>query len=334
MRARLASGYYVRIFLAPMEGVVDFHLRKVFAAIAEIDLCVTEFIRVNQHVMPRKVFTSICPELLPQNQNFNILAKATPATPIKVQLLGSDPHLLAANAKKAAALGAIGVDLNFGCPAKTVNKNRGGACLLDETDLLFEIVSEVRKSVPEAVPVSAKIRLGYNDRDSFLQNAKAIEAAGANEIAVHARSKADGYKPPAYWQYIGEIKQALSIPVIANGEIWTLDDYKQCKAQSACNDFMLGRGLLANPGLAADIRRFERGEEPKPLMWSELAPYLLCFFEETSAVYPKKYMGNRVKQWLHYLQRQFNEAEQLFERIKRERDYETITREIVNSMRV
>lgn len=315
-----------------MEGVVDFHLRKIFAALADIDMCVTEFIRVNEHVMPRKVFTKACPELINENTAFSLLGKCARSIPIRVQLLGSDPELLAANARKAALLGAEGVDLNFGCPAKTVNKNRGGACLLDDTPLLFDIVSAVREEVPAATPVSAKIRLGYQDRESYLRNAQAIESAGANELVVHARSKADGYKPPAYWHYIGNIRRELSIPVVANGEIWNVQDFMECKAQSNCEDFMLGRGLLANPGLAAEIRHVAKGAQPVSLNWSDIAPYLLHFFEETSAAYPRKYMGNRVKQWLHYLQLQFDEAQQLFNAIKRERDYERIASEIKNSI--
>jgi len=315
-----------------MEGVVDFHLRKIFAAVADIDMCVTEFIRVNEHVMPRKVFTKTCPELINENTHFQLLGKSVSTVPIKVQLLGSNPELLAENGRKAASLGASGIDLNFGCPAKTVNKNRGGACLLDETELLSEIVSAVRERVPAHTPVSAKIRLGYNDRDSYLQNALAIEKAGANEIAIHARSKADGYMPPAYWRYIGDIKKALTIPVIANGEIWTLNDYQRCKEQSGCSDFMLGRGLLANPGLAAEIKHYEQGKPADCLSWVDIAPYLLHLFEETSSAYPKKYMGNRVKQWLHYLRLHFSEAELLFENIKRERDYQNIASAIEKTL--
>lgn len=314
----------MRIFLAPMEGVVDFHLRKLFAKVGGVDACVTEFIRVNEHVLPRKVFTTRCPELLSENREFKINGEICSALPTRVQLLGSDPELLAGNAAKAAQSGAIGVDLNFGCPAKTVNRNRGGACLLDETDLIFSIVSTVRKSVPEHIPVTAKIRLGFNDRLTYLDNAAAINEAGASELFVHARSKADGYNPPAYWQYINDIRSSVNIPVIANGEIWSLEDYKQCKLESGCEDFMIGRGLLANPGLAKEIKAFEASEAPATTSWREVLGLLQHFFAETSEAYPAKYMGNRVKQWLHYLRKHFNEAEELFEHIKREKNKQAI----------
>jgi tRNA-dihydrouridine synthase C len=309
----------MKLYLAPMEGVVDHHLRKIYSQIGGIDYCVTEFIRINDAVLPRRVFMKYCPELLTQQQN-----DTQYCIPTRVQLLGSHPKLLALNAKKAAKLGAIGIDLNFGCPAKTVNKNRGGACLLDETDLIYEIVDAVRQAVPAHVPVTAKIRLGYNDRDSYLQNAQAIALAGASELFVHARSKRDGYNPPAYWPLISEIKRTVSIPVIANGEIWTLRDYIQCKTESDCLDFMLGRGLLANPGLALEIRAYENGRVPPKLDWKDTLKLLHQFFIETSQAYPKKHTGNRVKQWLHYLKNNYSEAHNLFEEIKRERNFDSI----------
>src|SRR5690606_19422497 len=107
----------------------------------------------------------------------------------------------------------------------------------------------VRDALPAHIPVSAKIRLGYEDRSSYMDNAQAVEAAGASELVVHARSKADGYKPPAYWHYIADIKARLKIPVVANGEIWSVDDYLRCREESGCEDVMLGRGLLACPDL-------------------------------------------------------------------------------------
>lgn len=303
----------MRIFLAPMEGVVDHILRRVYSRIGGIDGCVTEFVRVSDTHLPEKVFRRFCPEL------------ATPlALPVRIQLLGSNPQMLAVNARKAAQLGAAGVDLNFGCPAKTVNKHRGGACLLQEPQLLHEIVSCVRQAVPAHIPVTAKIRLGYHRRENYVENALAIAAAGADELAVHARSKSDGYEPPAYWSCIGEIREALTIPVVANGEIWSVDDYFRCKEQSGCTHFMLGRGLLARPDLARAIKHAEQNTAAEPMAWSEIAAILYQFHLETLAIYPTKYCGNRLKQWLMYLQRQYPQAQLLFEQIKKTRCEQTI----------
>ncbi len=310
----------MRIFLAPMEGVVDHHMRYLLSRLGGIDLCVTEFVRVTDHVLPERVFKRYCPELTQQPK--------TALCPTRIQLLGSNAQALAANARKAARMGAVGIDLNFGCPAKTVNRHRGGACLLTEPDTLFEIVSQVRKAVPAETPVSAKIRLGYENRQGYLENTQAISEAGANEIVIHARSKADGYQPPAYWELIGEVRQHITTPIVANGEIWSVENYMRCAEQSRCDDIMIGRGLLARPDLALAIKAHVAGEEYTPLPWHDVASLLLEFFEETTAAYPIKFLGNRTKQWLFYLQRHYPEAQALFHRIKRSRDCNALRFEI------
>lgn len=299
----------MRIYLAPMEGVVDHHLRRLYADIGGIDLCVTEFVRVTQTRLPEKVFHRYCPEL------------TTPLrVPVRIQLLGSDPGLLAFNARKAARLGAPGIDLNFGCPAKTVNKNRGGACLLNEPELLFDIARRVREAVPVATPVTAKIRLGYDCRSRYVENAQALAAGGIAELVVHGRSKADGYRPPAYWDCIGEIREQLAIPVIANGDIWSPEDYRQCRVESGCEHVMLGRGLLSRPDLALAIRADQARRDFTPLHWSDISDLLLTFQRETTLSYPMQFCGNRLKQWLMYLQRHYVQAGRLFETIKKTRD--------------
>src|SRR3954469_10967427 len=211
------------ILLAPMEGLLDFVLRDIVTRIGGIDRCVSEFIRVTGTLLPDRVFTRIVPEL-------NHGGRTPAGVPVRAQLMGSDPVCVAENAGKLAALGPAGIDLNFGCPAKGVNRHRGGAVLLDEPELIWQIVAAVRKAVPPAMPVSAKMRLGYNDGSRALEYARAIEGGGAEELVVHARTKADGYRPLAYWDRIRQIRTAIDIPVIANGEIWTVEDALRCRA--------------------------------------------------------------------------------------------------------
>lgn len=305
-----------------MEGVVDHHLRHLFNAIGGIDVCVTEFVRITQTVLPQKVFRRYCPELL------------TPLSiPVRVQLLGSDPEMMALNARKVADMGAAAIDLNFGCPAKTVNKNRGGACLLQDTELLYHLVKAVRDAVPAPTPVTAKIRLGYQSRSRYVENAQAICAAGAQEIVVHARSKEDRYNPPAYWHCIDEIRQAVPIPVVANGEIWSLQDFLQCREESGCSDIMLGRGLLAKPDLAREIKAHQAGDQWQSMGWQQLLPLIYRYHHETIVSYPAKYCGNRLKQWLVYLRRQYPEAAVMFERIKTLRDQSALEQVLQEAMR-
>jgi tRNA-dihydrouridine synthase C len=296
--------------LAPMEGVVEHHVRDILTRIGGLDGCVTEFIRVTDQKLPYKVFYKYAQELESDSKTPN-------GTPVKVQLLGSKPEPMAINAQELVKYGAKAIDLNFGCPAKTVNAHEGGACLLRQPDRVYSIIKAVRDAVPTEIPVSAKIRLGYDDRTSYLDNAQAVEAAGANELTVHARSKADGYKPPAYWSYIADIRARLKIPVVANGEIWSVADYLRCREQSQGDDIMLGRGLLACPDLARQIKAHLNGEDYQPLTWAQICQILFDYYRTTTPLYEERNCGNRVKQWLMYLSRQYPQAGVFFEAVKR-----------------
>ncbi len=294
----------MRIILAPMEGVVDHLMRDMLTRIGGFDLCITEFVRVVDQLLPRRVFTRLCPELLNGGK--------TPAgTPVRVQLLGQEPQWLAENAARAVALGSPGVDLNFGCPAKTVNKSKGGAVLLKETETLYRIMQAVRSAVPAEYPVTAKMRLGFDDTSLALDNARALAEAGASELTVHARTKADGYRPPAYWPWIAEIRKVISIPVIANGEIWQPADAALCREQSGSSDIMLGRGALAQPNLALRIR------DGVPLLpWPDVLAMLMRYSEYEIAGDKGLYYSNRIKQWFSYLRLQYPEAEVLFQQLR------------------
>lgn len=288
-----------------MEGLLDFMLRDVLTRVGGIDRCVSEFIRVTDMLLPNRVFTRIVPELLNGGR--------TPAgTPVRAQLLGSDPVCMAENAARLAALGPEGIDLNFGCPAKCVNRHRGGAVLLDEPELLHEIMATVRRAVPAHVPVSAKMRLGYMDDSRTLECAQALVAGGAEELVIHARTKADGYKPPAYWDRIAAVRAAVGVRVVANGEIWTAADAKACQVQSLCTDLMLGRGMVADPGLALAIR----APGSAPLEWAQLLPLMQGFFGVVRQNVAPRHQAGRLKQWLHYLRRRYPEAEEAYQRVR------------------
>ena len=148
----------MQLALAPMEGLVDDAMRTLLTEIGGIDWCVSEFVRINSTLLPAASFLKLAPEIA--------VGSCTPSgTPMRLQLLGSDPSCLADNAAFAVTLGAPVIDLNFGCPAKTVNKSKGGAVLLKEPELMHAIVSAVRAAVPAAVPVTAKMRLGFDHAD-------------------------------------------------------------------------------------------------------------------------------------------------------------------------
>ena len=186
-----------------------------------------------------------------------------------------------------------------------MNRHRGGAVLLDEPELIGAIVAAVRRAVPAALPVSAKMRLGYLDDARALDCARAIAAAGACELVVHARTKAHGYRPPAYWERIADIRAAVGIPVIANGEIWTVADATRCREVSGCEDLMLGRGMVADPGLALAIRQDGKGG----LGWPALLPLIHEFWVLIKGHIEARHRAGRLKQWLGHLRRRHPEAE-------------------------
>lgn len=297
----------MRLLLAPMEGLLDPPLRDVITRAGGIDLAVSEFIRITDQLLPERVFTRLVPELLAGG-------RTAAGTPVRAQLLGSDPGCMAENAAVIAALGPgaqFGVDLNFGCPAPTVNRHRGGAALLDEPELVHAIVAAVRRAVPSHLPVSAKMRLGHRDESRMLDCALAIEAAGASELTVHARTKVHGYRPPAYWDRIAHIRAAVRLPVVANGEVWTLEDARRCLAESGCTALMLGRGIVADPGLAMAIRG-----EPGVAGWDELLPLVQRYWALITPRVSARQRAGRLKQWLNLLRRRFPEAQEAFDRVR------------------
>lgn len=307
----------MQLALAPMEGLVEDILRDVLTRVGGVDWCVTEFIRVNDTLLPASLFRKSAPELAHG-------AKTPAGTPMRVQLLGSDPACLADNAALACTLGAPVIDLNFGCPANTVNRSRGGAVLLKEPELLYRILCEVRRAVPAQIPVTAKMRLGFDHTDGALDCARALADGGAEQIVVHARTKTDGYRPPAHWEWVARIQQVVAVPVFANGEIWSLDDWQRCRAVSGAKDYMLGRGLVACPDLALQIRAAHEGRQYLAMTWLEIFPMVQEFWRQQRRKVVPGFAPGRLKQWLVWLARNYPEAAALFTAVRRENDCQTL----------
>lgn len=295
----------MRLFLGPMEGVLDHLMRDMLTQINPYDVCVTEFIRVVDQKLPTHVFHRLCPEL-------NTGGTTPSGVPVYVQLLGQEPHWMAENAQMAAELGALGIDINFGCPAKTVNKNKGGAALLQTPDTIYQIIQSCRSAIPKHVPLSAKIRLGWESADECFEIVDAIEQGGASEITIHARTKFDGYKADAIkWAYIKQIKQRTQLPLIANGEIWNAQDAKQCITTSGVDDIMVCRGAFNTPNLGQMIKHNQA-----KMPWDEVLLLLLNYSEYEIKGDKGLYYPNRIKQWLNYLKHDYPEAKNTLSLIK------------------
>jgi tRNA-dihydrouridine synthase C len=307
----------MRVLLAPMEGVLDSLVRELLTEVNDYDLCITEFLRVVDQLLPVKSFYKLCPELHHQS-------RTSSGTLVRIQLLGQYPHWLAENAARAVELGSFGVDLNCGCPSKAVNGSGGGATLLKDPELIYQGAKAMRDAVPAHLPVTVKVRLGWDSGDRQFEIADAVQQAGATELAVHGRTKEDGYKAERInWQAISDIRQRLTIPVIANGEIWDWESAQACLQTSGCDALMIGRGALNVPNLS----RVVKYNEPR-MPWPEVVKLLRKYSRLEKQDDTGLYHVARIKQWLGYLRKEYDEALDLFTAIRTFQDSTSIARVI------
>lgn len=177
---------------------------------------------------------------------------------IIVQLVGVDENHLVNAAKEAEFNGAIGVDINMGCPVKKLISNGSGAALMKQTDNACRLVEKVCKSV--RIPVSVKTRLGWDKENiTILDFARHLQNAGAHHITIHGRTRDQGYSGNADWKIIEEVAQSVQIPIIGNGDIVDIATAKQAEAHGPISGLMIGRGLLGKPWLLQEI---ETGHRP------------------------------------------------------------------------
>ncbi|MCI7352385.1 MAG: tRNA dihydrouridine(16) synthase DusC [[Actinobacillus] rossii] len=295
----------MRVILAPMQGVLDPLVRQLLTEVNDYDLCISEFVRVVDQLLPNKVFYRLAPEL----QQGGLTSSGTP---VRVQLLGQFPQWLAENAVRAIELGSHGIDLNCGCPSKTVNGSHGGASLLKDPELIYQATLALRKAVPNKHPVSVKVRLGWDDISQAFEIADAVQQGGATEITIHGRTKMDGYRAERInWEQIGKVRSKLTIPVIANGEIWHWKDGQKCREVTGCEDLMMGRGALNIPNLSLVIKH-----NVPQMDWHDVMNILRKYAQMENIHDSGFYHVARIKQWLHYLKKEYENATALFAHIK------------------
>lgn len=282
------------LILAPMEGVTDAPMRALVGGFGAFTNAVSEFLRVSQAVLTRNVFHRHVPELQTD-------CKTPTGLPVQVQLLGGHAGRVAESAVVAVEAGATAIDLNFGCPARTVNRHDGGATLLQYPARIREIVSAVRNALSKEIPVSVKLRLGWDNVQAIHENAAMAVEGGASWLTIHARTRQQGYAPPVDWPLVGQVRASVPIPVIANGDIWTIADFRRCHEETGCRHFMLGRGALADPAfprqVAAELGIVEK-QPRQTIHW----PSQIQSFIEWSRFYGNPIdvgVASRIKQWLH-----------------------------------
>ena len=289
------------IILAPMEGVLDYPLREAITDYNHYDYCVSEFIRISDVIFPGKVFRREVPELKNEGRTRN-------GTPVWVQLLGTIPETLAQNALVAVRCGALGIDLNFGCPSRMVHRSGGGAAMLKNHKLIGEAVRRTRDVLPAEIPLSAKIRLGWENPDDVYTIYDEIVRAGADKIVIHARTRKDAYKAEEIkWHYITPFADKGEVAIVANGEIKDRESALKCMEVTHCPNIMVGRAGVSVP----NIERHIRTGVPKFTLLESVAA-LVHFIDIMKTVLPEQYQMARTKQFLGYMRMVYPEVNSFF----------------------
>jgi tRNA-dihydrouridine synthase B len=263
-----------RVLQSPLSGVTDLVFRRLVRRFAPTSMLYTEMVHASQvcHVQELPKIMEIDPE----------------EHPISIQLFDCRPDFLAAAAKKAVAEGADTIDINMGCPVNKITKKGGGSSLLRDQKTAEAIVTAVVNAVE--VPVTVKTRIGWDDQEiTILDFAQRMQDAGAQMITIHARTRAQGYTGEARWEWIGQVKEKLTIPVIANGDIVSLESAVQCLEQTGADGVMCSRGTLGYPFLVGEIDYFLKTGDRKPT--PTLAERLTCAKEHLQLLYA--YKGDR-----------------------------------------
>jgi nifR3 family TIM-barrel protein len=274
-----------RLFLAPMEGVGDRPFRKAMSLVGGFDEASTEFIRVpvNAHVESlARVYDPL--EIYP--------------LPLAAQVMGSSVELVAQMGIELEKRGAHRIDLNCGCPSNTVTGKGAGSSLLKTPDLLHEIGKALVKAVK--VPVTIKMRSGYDDTSLFFDNLKAAEETGASFITLHPRTKKDGYVAKANWELIKEAKSFLKTPLIGNGDIKNVDDALNMLNYTKCDALMIGRGAVRDPFIFKKIKG-HFSSTPFQASIDDYALFLKSFLNYLSPDSPSRTKGNKLKQILGFI---------------------------------
>jgi tRNA-dihydrouridine synthase C len=249
--------------LAPMEGVTDRAFRGLVLARSgpeHLGGAFTEFVRVLDR--PRRV-----------SELERHLSGPEHGRPVGVQLMGGDPRHLASSAVNAVEAGAPLVDLNFGCPAKGALRGCAGSAQLKDPAGLEKVVRAVVEAVAGAVPVTAKIRAGYDHADGLEDLARATQNGGAALLTVHCRTRAEGYQPDVDWSRIGRVVEVVSIPVCGNGGVREHLELERMRTETGCALVMVGQAALGNPWLFSG----------KAVTRAEAAEFLLEYLDAMSA---------------------------------------------------
>ena len=263
-----------RVLQSPLSGVTDLVFRRLVRRYAAQSMMYTEMVSAKEIYHLQELPT--------------IMAIAPDEDPISIQLFDSRPDFMAQAARKAVVQGANTIDINMGCPVNKITKKGGGSSLLRQPEVAEAIVKTVVDAVN--VPVTVKTRIGWDDNEiNIIDFARRMEDRGAKMLTLHARTRAQGYNGTAKWEWIAKVKQALSIPVIANGDIFSVEAAIKCLEVTQADGVMCSRGTLGYPFLVGEIDHYLKTGEilPPP----SVATRLQCAKEHLLGLW--EYKGQR-----------------------------------------
>jgi tRNA-dihydrouridine synthase B len=269
-----------------MEGVTHPLMRQLMAEQGGLGLLCTEFVRISDQPQSRR--------------HLNKAVVKAPGLPLSVQVMGRERQRLQEAAVLVQEAGADVIDLNLGCPSPKAARGGVGAAMLKDRRLLFDVVSGLRNVV--TVPLSAKMRAGYDDSSGALDIGRVLEDAGVDWIAVHPRRRVDHYQGVADWRIIRALVEHVSVPVIGNGDVWYAADALRLREETGCHAVMIGRPALRNPWIFAQIAALEAGEPPPAPTGADVARWIEQFCVRSLEHFPRVPVG-KLKELVRYLGR-------------------------------
>jgi nifR3 family TIM-barrel protein len=273
----------MKIYIAPMAGVTDYTYRRIMNEFHP-DLMFTEMVSVNAVKMANEKTIKQMLRLLPNDG---------------VQIFGNDIETMVETAKYIENLGVTYIDVNMGCPMPKITKNGYGAALLGEPDHIKKMMTAIKNSLKPETKLSMKIRIGYKEHKNPIEIAKIADELGLHHITVHGRTREQMYSGTANWDIIKEIKDAVSIPVIGNGDIFSAEDGYKRATESGVDGIMLARGIYGNPWLIQQIReKFETGEVTTKVTYVDKINMALKHIEYMKEDYPDRKFNFEIRKHL------------------------------------
>jgi len=289
------------LVLAPMAGVTDSSFRRLIKELTGVGLIVTEFISV-EGITRGNMRTHRMMRFLPEEQ------------PLSIQIFGYDVDRMVAAAEIIEESGADIVDINCGCPAKKVVNGGGGSSLLRDLPQLEKILRNVRKAIK--IPLTMKIRTGWDESSiNAIEVAKLIEDCGGDMVAIHGRTRQQGYGGRANWDVIASVKQAVSIPVIGCGDVTTPEQAISRLEETGVDAVMIGRGAIANPWIFRQTTELLKGEDVYQPLLREKQRVLHRYHELLRDELPERALSGKLKQMCGYFTHGLSGGARLRERV-------------------